>query len=206
MSFLEKVAEAPNQRDALLLIAGALDLIYEAVLNQPARVNEDGGWDEWATEGSPGYPERMPTGEPEDYGQGATARQPSPGLVQDSDGNWVIPPAPLELQVQRRMWAEQYLPGLGVSTGDELSPANTGVDIELLMEAYVKGGPEWLTAYDTEYVLTLPANARQAMALDYQGRGLEQQALEFSVAFLQGDATSMANTEPLGDTLPGAPR
>lgn len=199
MSFLEKVAEAPNQRDALLLIAGALDLIYEAVVNQPARVNEEGGWDRWE-------PDDIHPGDPEDYGHGAAARQPSPGLVQDGDGNWVIPPAPLDLQRARAGWAALYLPGLGASSGDELSPANTGVDVELLMEAYVKGGPEWLTAYDTEFVKTLPANARQDMARDYEERGLSQEALEFSVAFLQGDATSMANTEPLGDTLPGAPR
>ena len=208
MSFIEKVAEAPNQREALLLIAGALDIILTAITEQQQAGPFGDGWtSDWRpNEVVPGAAGPPFVGEPEDYGQGAAARQPSPGLVQDSDGNWVIPPAPLELQVQRRMWAEQYLPGLSASTGDELSPANTGVDVDLLIDAYTKGGPEWLTAYDTEFVLTLPADARQAMALDYQGRGLDQQALEFSVAFLQGDATSMANTEPLGDTLPGAPR
>lgn len=198
MSFLEKVAEAPNQREALLLIAGALDIILEAITEQTASGVEG---DEW-NGGWSSAPTRMP--DPEQYGGEAPAREPAKPMERDG-ADWVIPPAPAELQQRRRDWAEQYLPGLGASTGDELR-ASEGPAYADLVNAYTKGGPEWLTAYDTEFVLTLPPNARQAMALDYQERGLNQEALEFSVAFLQGEATSMANAAPMADTLPGAPR
>ena len=187
MSFLEKVAEAPNQREALLMIAGALDIILEAITSQPAADSWDGGWDN-----------------PETYGGSPVPLEPSKGLEHDGSV-WIIPLAPKALQQARAGWAATYLPGLGAGVGDELAPANQGADLQELFDAYVKGGPEWLTAYDTEFVQTLPPDAKQAMALDYQERGLNQEALEFSVAFMQGDATSMATAVPLGDTMPGKP-
>jgi hypothetical protein len=207
MSFLERAAEASNQREALLVLAGALDVIDQRIADLIEQLAEsapedkwEGGWEPTAIQGIAPHSD-----EPEEYGAGAAAREPAQPLERDG-ADWVIPPAPLELQQRRRKWAEQYLIGIGAGTGDELAAANTGTNVEELVDAYTKGGPEWLTAYDTEYVQTLPGNAKQAMALDYEERGRRQEALEFAVAFMQGDATSMANTEPLGDTLPGAPR
>jgi hypothetical protein len=177
---MEKVAEAENQREALLLIAGALDMIYDAVITAPPVRGEDTWSSGWI----------------------GTDPPLAPVVAMHREGNdYVIPPAPVQVRDARVIWANAFIPALAAPTGDELAPGNTDVDVDALMDAYVKGGPEWLTAYDSEFVMGLPADARQSMALDYEQRGLTQEAREFSVAYLKGDATSMATATALADTL-----
>lgn len=178
MSFLEKVAEAPNQREALLLIAGALDMIYEAIHDQPVAERSADGWGDsggWNSETGRGV---------DRFGEEAKV------VAMHREGNdYVIPPPSDDLRLARAQFSENYL-----------------INDVTVADAYVKGGPEWLTAYDSDFVMTLPADAKQGMAIDYESRGLTQEALEFSVAFLKGEAISMATAAPMADTLPGAPR
>lgn len=172
MSFLEKVAEAPNQREALLLIAGALDMIYEAVLERPVA---DGDWES-------GWDNSMDAIIASRGGIDLDDDRSREGSQMHKDGDdWVIPEASKAIRAQRAQFVTNY----NIPEGD----------------AYVKGGPEWLTAYDTDFVMTLPSDARQAMAIDFEQRGLTQEAREFAVAFLKGDATTMDTAAPLADTL-----
>jgi hypothetical protein len=155
MSFLEKVAEAPNQREALLLIAGALDIILDAITTVPV-VDDDNGWSSgWDNDGIQ-------------------------SMYREGD-DYIIPVAPPDVMGDRR----QFIANYNIPEGD----------------AYEKGGPEWLTAYDTEFVMSLPVDARKLMAVDFEKRGLFQAAREFAVAFLKGDASNMATAVPLADTL-----
>lgn len=166
MSFMEKVAEAKSEREALLLIAGALDIIDEKLSNPP--VIERG--DDWASGWTTNFTEDE-----------LDVLDALPERMHREGEEYVIPPVSPAVQADRR----QFITNYNIPEGD----------------AYVKGGPEWLTAYDTEFVMSLPADARQLMAMDYERRGLSQEAREFAVAFLKGDASNMATAAPLADTL-----
>lgn len=135
MKLADQIKQAKTPRDAMLLLAQAIDEIREDL-------------DRRATD---------PWDEPLTWGDAPPADLDVPAMTTVSGEDWsetVIRPVSEEKQALRAEWATTALENM------------TTLPLDEAVDAYSKGGPVWLHAFDREYVMGLPIHLRMAMVAD----------------------------------------
>lgn len=75
-----------------------------------------------------------------------------------------LPAVDRVVQDQRR----QFAATIGIDTDDWPTRPELSIDPKDAVEAYVKGGPLWLHAYDRDFVMQLPEETRRTMVRDVE--------------------------------------
>lgn len=135
MSVVDQVKKAKNPQEAMLAIATALDLLLSAAATPPA----NDGWGEWGS--SPEAIEKRGALVESVYSEeGGTLTEFKATTDEDKIA-------------KRKQFAQDVL---SQSFGRADLEDGTWHPDTTILEAYVKGGPLWLLAYDRDYVVQLP--------------------------------------------------
>lgn len=164
MTYAEQMQAAPNPKDALLVIAAALDEI-RLLVEHREQSTED-----WFNESWVATDERA----------AEIIAHHTAKITEDGDTTTVeIPPPSDEKFARRLMFAQQSLKldeQLPDRSLDEMSWAAT----------YAKGGPTWLYLGNRDLVMSYPPYIRQALVQDLE-EDSPQQAHEMSRDILKED-------------------
>lgn len=192
MTFKQRVANARNPQDALLMLAEGIDLILTQLVDLP-QLGQPDPWGEWDQVPQVNYDTapsmHAPTPEAVEVlranletatGETRSAIEAAIRLAEDSgkavdtqlpDGvrdRVLIGEEGVEVftrPVDRERATARSTFAKEIELGPDLTPV---LDHQTAVEAFVKGGPAWLYVYDRDFVISMPTNWKQALVADVE--------------------------------------
>lgn len=197
MSVEDDIRGASSPGEALLILARAIDALGTAPAASdpwhiptdeptPEAIAEEAAWDESAARAEYNRQLKLlgdPPNDAEDLASWTARRSlladllkaPTPNVgVADSH----VVTVPLgrdkfevrvpEASAQVRTIRHQFAGAIGLDQPNWWTDADNAIETKDAINAYVKGGPLWLHAYDRKFVMQLPVSARQHMVQDVE--------------------------------------